>query len=151
MASLVAAISGARKYSSVISNCQRRANFHRALCGGSFLGSFRLFKKMNSSFVAVVSDEIRRFLETESTQCAACVYIPLSGRVLGLFAQFVGHDSSNLRVRAKNITCEDESNSTIFQMFKRERFQRASGPCRMALVRWGFLDASDASAIAKSI
>ena len=45
---------------------------------------------MNSSFVAVVSDEIRRFLETETTQRAAGIHIPLPGllfwRSLSCFA-----------------------------------------------------------------
>src|SRR6266480_1540378 len=55
MASLVAAISGPRKYSSVISDCERRANFHRALGGGGFLGSLRLF----AQFVRHKSSKLR--------------------------------------------------------------------------------------------
>jgi hypothetical protein len=59
------------------------------LCSVDFLGRFGLFKEMNSSFVAIVSDEIRRFFETHPAQRTARIYIPLSGYVLGLFAQFV--------------------------------------------------------------
>ena len=77
----------------VVSDRERRANVHGPFCGRSFLGRFRLFKKMNSGFVAIVRDEIRRFLETHSAQCAARVHIPLTGRVLGLFAQIVRHNA----------------------------------------------------------
>ena len=73
----------------VISDRQRRANIHRALRGGCFLRCFGLFKEVHASFIAVVRYEIRRFFETETTQRAAGIHIPLSGRVLRLFAQFV--------------------------------------------------------------
>src|SRR5881397_4352925 len=54
--------------SPVISDCQRRENFHGALRGTNFLGCFGLLKKMNRRFVPVVSDEIRRFLQTHPAQ-----------------------------------------------------------------------------------
>ena len=37
-----------------------------------------LLKKMNSSFIAIVSDEVWRFLQTHAAQCAARVHISLS-------------------------------------------------------------------------
>src|SRR5438046_3946644 len=79
--------------SPVISDCERRANFHGPQRGGGFFRCFGLFKKMNSSLVAIVSDEIWRFFQTKTAQCAACIHIPLPGHVLGLFAQFIRHDS----------------------------------------------------------
>jgi hypothetical protein len=91
MAILVAVICRRRKCSPVISDCERRANFHSALRSGGFFRRFRLFKKMNRRFVARVRDEVRRFFETQPTQCAACIHIPMARHVLGLFAQFVSH------------------------------------------------------------
>jgi hypothetical protein len=54
MATLVAVIRQPRKFSPVVSDCERGANFHRALRSTCFLGRFGLFKKVNSSFIAVV-------------------------------------------------------------------------------------------------
>jgi hypothetical protein len=62
---------------------------------------------MNGSLVAIVSDEIRRFFETHPAQRAACVHVPLSRRVLRLFAQFVRHDLSKRRVGVKKIISGD--------------------------------------------
>jgi hypothetical protein len=59
---------------------------------------------MNSRFVAVVSHEIWRFFETETTQRTAGIHIPLSRRVLRLFAQFVCHISSKLRMTLQKIS-----------------------------------------------
>jgi hypothetical protein len=58
---------------------------------------------MNGSLIAVVCQKIRRFFEAETTQRAAGIHVPLPGRVLGLFAQFVGHTSSKLRMTLKKI------------------------------------------------
>jgi len=80
-----------RKCSAVISDRERRTNIHGALRSGGFLGVLGLFKEMNSSFVAIISDEIRRFFETETTQRAAGIHIPLPRGVLRLLAQFVRH------------------------------------------------------------
>src|SRR5438046_10746750 len=44
----------------IISDCKRGTNFHGALCRGDFFRRFGLFKHMNSSFVAIVRDEIDR-------------------------------------------------------------------------------------------
>src|SRR4029450_1953170 len=74
----VAAISQPRKFSSVISDCERRANFHGPLRSVGFFRRFGLFKKVNSRFVAVVGDEIRRFFETHPAQRAACIHVPLA-------------------------------------------------------------------------
>jgi hypothetical protein len=104
MAILVAVICRRRKCSPVISDCERRANFHSALRSGGFFRRFGLFEKMNGGFVAVVSDEVRRFLKTHPTQCTAGIHIPLSGHVLGLFAQFVRHISSKLRMTLQKIS-----------------------------------------------
>jgi hypothetical protein len=100
----LAAISDRRKYSSVIPYRQRRANVHGALCGGRFLWCFRLFKKVNASLIAVVRQKIRRFFKTETTQRTAGVHIPLPRRVRGLFAQFVCHISSKLRMTLQKIS-----------------------------------------------
>jgi len=70
----------------VVSNCQRGANIHGALSGVYFLRRFGLFKKMDSSFVAVVRQKVRRFFKTETAQCAARVHVPWSRRVLALLA-----------------------------------------------------------------
>jgi hypothetical protein len=75
----------------IVPDCERRADIHGTLRGGDFLRRFGLFKKMNGSLVAVVRNKIRRFFETETTQGAARIHVPLSGRVLGLFAQSVCH------------------------------------------------------------
>ena len=56
---------------------------------------------MNSSFVAVVRDEIRRFLEAHPAQRTAHVHIPRSRRVLGLFAQSISHVLSQRRTEVK--------------------------------------------------
>jgi hypothetical protein len=76
---------------SVISDRECGANIHGALRGGCFLRCFGLFEEMNGSHIAVVCQKIRRFFETETTQRTAGIHIPLSERVLGLFAQFVRH------------------------------------------------------------
>jgi hypothetical protein len=87
----VAAISGRRKFSSVVSYRECGANIHGAPRSGCFLWCFGLLKKMNGSLIAVVRQKIRRFLETETTQRTAGIDVPPSGRVLRLFAQFVCH------------------------------------------------------------
>jgi hypothetical protein len=87
----VAAISGARKYSSVVPNRERRANIHGPLRSGCFLGSFGLLNKVNGSLIAVVRQKIRRFFQTETTQRAACIDVPVPRRVLRVLAQFVCH------------------------------------------------------------
>jgi hypothetical protein len=99
----VAAISDRRKYSSVIPYRQRRTNIHGTLRGGGFLGCFGLLKKMDGSLIVVVRQKIRRFFETETTQRAAGIHIPLPRRVLRLLAQFVRHDSNKLRIALKKI------------------------------------------------
>jgi len=60
-----------------------------------------LFEEMNSSFVAIIRDQIRRFFETHTAQCAARVHIPLAGHVLGLFAQSISHVLSQRRTEVK--------------------------------------------------
>jgi hypothetical protein len=100
----VAAISDRRKYSSVVPYRQRGADIHRALRSGCFLGCFGLSRKVNGSFVAVVSQKIRGFFETEPTQRATGIHIPLPRRVLRLFAQFVCHISGKLRITLKKIS-----------------------------------------------
>jgi hypothetical protein len=99
----VAAISGARKYSSVVPNRERRANIHGALRGRDFIGCFGLLNKMDRSLIVVVRQKLRCFFETETTQRTADIHIPLSRRVLRLLAQFVRHDSSKLRIALKKI------------------------------------------------
>jgi len=74
MATLVAAICYRRKCSSVISDGERRANFHGALYSVGFLGRFGLFKEMNNSFVAILRYEIRSFFETDPTQSATGIH-----------------------------------------------------------------------------
>ena len=96
-------IAQGRKCSLIISDCERRANFHGALRSFDFLGRLRLFRKMHRRFVAIVRDEIRRFFETKTTQRAAGIHIPLPGRVLRLLDQFVRHDSSKLRITSKKV------------------------------------------------
>src|SRR6266700_2388826 len=93
--------SSASQISSIISDCERRANVHGALRSLDLSGRFRLFEKMNSSFVAVVRDEIRRFLEAHPAQRTAHVHIPRSRRVLGLFAQSISHVLSQRRTEVK--------------------------------------------------
>jgi hypothetical protein len=83
----------ASQISPIISDCEGWANFHRALRSGCLLGCFGLFKEMNSSFVAIISDEIWRFFETKTAQGATCIHIPLARHVFGLSAQSVRHDS----------------------------------------------------------
>jgi hypothetical protein len=68
----------------VISDCEGWANVHRALRSDGFLGRFGLFNEMDSSFVAVVGDQIRRFFKAHPAQRAARVHIPPPGRILGL-------------------------------------------------------------------
>jgi hypothetical protein len=75
-----------------MSDGERRANFHSALCSVGYLGRFGLFRKMNRSLVAIVRYEIRSFFETGPAQSATGIHIPLYGQVLGLFAQFVRHN-----------------------------------------------------------
>jgi hypothetical protein len=103
MEPLLAAIRYRRKCSGVISDRERGTDFHGALCGGGFLRCFGLFTEMNSSFVAIVRDEIRRFFEAKTAQRAAAIHIPLPRRVLRLFTQFVRHDSSELSIALKKI------------------------------------------------
>src|SRR5215475_10714424 len=97
----VAAISRRRKYSSVVPYRECRASIKGALCSGCLLRRLGLFKKMNSSLVAIAGDEIRRLLETKATQRAAGIHIPLPRRVLWLLAQFVCHDSNKFRIASK--------------------------------------------------
>src|SRR5437773_3622206 len=78
----------------IVSDRQSWANIHGTLSGIHFLRRLGLFKKMNSGFVAIVRDEIRRFFKTKAAQCAARVHVPLARRVLGLFAQIVRHNAS---------------------------------------------------------
>ncbi len=87
----VAAISGRRKFSSVISDRQRGADIHRTLSSIYLFRRFRLLEEVYGGLVSVIGDEIRRFFETETTQRAAGIHIPLPRGVLGLFAQFVCH------------------------------------------------------------
>ena len=47
-----------RKYSAVIPDRERRTDFHRVLRSVYFLQCFGLFKEMNSSLVAIVSDQV---------------------------------------------------------------------------------------------
>ena len=47
-----------RKYSAVIPDRERRTDFHRVLRSVYFLRRFGLFKEMNSSLVAIVSDQV---------------------------------------------------------------------------------------------
>jgi hypothetical protein len=101
----VAAISDRRKYSSVIPYRQRRTNIHGTLRGGRFLGCFGLLKKMDGSLIVVVRQKIRRFFETETTQRAAGIHIPLPRHILRLLAQFVRHGLSKLRIALKKSTC----------------------------------------------
>jgi hypothetical protein len=84
MGNLVAAICDRRKYSSVVSDRESGTNFHRSLRGGGFFRGFGLFEKVNRGFVAIVSDEVWRFFQAETAQCAVRVHIPLPGRILGL-------------------------------------------------------------------
>jgi hypothetical protein len=95
--------------SSVIPDRQRRANIHGALRSGFFLRCFGLFKKMNSTLIAVVPQKIRRFFEAETAQCTTSIHIPLSRRVLGLSAQFVCHTSIKLRITLKSVSGRAQS------------------------------------------
>src|SRR5882724_11174001 len=61
---VVAAIPYRCKYSSVVSDRERRANIHGALSGIHFLRRLRLFGKMNRRFVVVVIQKIWRLLKT---------------------------------------------------------------------------------------
>ena len=56
---------------------------------------------MNSGLVAIISDEIRRFLQTHPTQCAARVHVKGAGHVLGLLAESVCHVLSQRRTEVK--------------------------------------------------
>ena len=67
-------IAQGRKFSSVISDCERRANIHGSLYSVGFLGRFGLFKEMNNSFVAIVRYEIRSFFETGPAQSATGIH-----------------------------------------------------------------------------
>jgi hypothetical protein len=62
-----------------------------------------LLEEVCGGLVGVVGDEIRRFFETETTQRAAGIHIPLPRGVLRLLAQFVRHDSSKLRIALKKV------------------------------------------------
>jgi hypothetical protein len=85
--------------SSVIPDRQCGANIHSALRSGFFLRCFGLFKKMNSSLITVVRQKIRRFFKAETAQRTTSIHIPLSRRVLRLFAQFVCHASIKWKIR----------------------------------------------------
>jgi len=84
MEPLVAAICYRRKYSAVISDRERRTNIHGALRTRGFFWRFGLIKKMHSSFVAIMGDQIRRFFKAHPAQRAARIHISLPGRILGL-------------------------------------------------------------------
>jgi len=116
------------KCSSVISDCQRGANVHGALCGGHFLWRFWLFRKMNGSLIAVIRQKSRRFLETETAQRAAGVHVPRPRHVLGLFAQFVRH---NLNKRM----ADGEESYFRFHTVRRSRFTRHLLPLRSRFFR----------------
>jgi len=91
-------IARSRKISAIISDRECWTHIHRTLRGFYFFWRFGLLEKMNSRFVAVVSYEVCRFFEANTAQSAACVYIPRSGHVLRLFAQFVCHDLNKRRL-----------------------------------------------------
>jgi hypothetical protein len=93
----VAAIYDRRKYSSIVPYRQRGANVHRALRSGCCLGCFGLLQKMDGSLIMVVRQKIRRFFDTETTQRATGIHIPLPRRVLRLLAQFVRHSLQDNR------------------------------------------------------
>jgi hypothetical protein len=101
---LVAAISGGRKYSSVVAYRECGANIQGALSSGRLFGHIRLFEEVYGGLVGGVRDEIRRFFETKTTQRAAGIHIPLPRDVLRLFVQFVSHDSNKLRITLKKVT-----------------------------------------------
>jgi len=84
MEPLVAAICYRRKYSAVISDRERRTNIHGAPRTRGFFWRFGLIKKMHSSFVAIMGDQIRRFFKAHQAQRAARIHISLPGRILGL-------------------------------------------------------------------
>jgi hypothetical protein len=58
---------------------------------------------VDGGLIGIVRQKIRRFFETETTQRAAGIHIPLPRRVLRLLPQFVRHDSSKLRIALKKI------------------------------------------------
>jgi hypothetical protein len=99
----VAAISGRRKYSSVVPYRECGANIHGALSSIYLFRRFRLLEEMYGGLVWVVGHEIQRFFETETTQCAAGIHIPLARGILRLLGQFVRHDSSKLRITLKKV------------------------------------------------
>jgi hypothetical protein len=99
----VAAISGRRKYSSVVPYRECGANIHGALRSIYLFRRFRLLEEMYGGLVWVVGNEIRRFFETETTQCAAGIHIPLTRGILRLLSQFVRHDSGKLRITLKKV------------------------------------------------
>ena len=75
----------------VVSDRERWANAHGALCGGHLFWRFGLFREVNRGFLAGIAQKVRRFLETETAQRAARIDVPQSGDVLGLFTDFVRH------------------------------------------------------------
>jgi hypothetical protein len=99
----VAAISGGRKYSSVVAYRECGANIQGALSSGYLFRRFRLFEEVYGGLVGVVGDEIRRFFEAETTQRAAGIHIPLPRRVLRLLGHFIRHDSSKLRIALQEV------------------------------------------------
>ena len=75
----------------VVTDCQSRANFHRALGRALFVIVLRLLEKVNRRFVLVVLDEVRRFVEANAARSARGVDIPRPRNVLWLLACFVRH------------------------------------------------------------
>src|SRR5262249_32015872 len=99
----VAAISGRRKYSSVVPYRQRGTNIHGALRSIYVVGCFWLPEKMNGRFLAIISNKVRRFFETETTQRTTGIHIPLPRHILRLFAQFVCHNSNKRRIALNSL------------------------------------------------
>ena len=100
----------------VVSNCQRGANVHRAVCGHHFLRRFGLFAKMNCRLVGVVFQKVWRFLKTEPAQCAARIHVPRTGRVLRPFAEVVRHVLNKRTTDGQSLSrfaCRDLSGSSI--------------------------------------
>src|SRR5437762_4510996 len=53
--------SSASQISSVVSDCQSRANVHGPLCGGHVFGCFGSFREVNRGLVAGIVQNLRRF------------------------------------------------------------------------------------------
>jgi hypothetical protein len=91
LASVIPAFSGELQFpqiSPVITDRERRANFHCALAGVYFFGRFRLFEAINYRLVAIVRDQIPRFLQTHSEKCAQFVStLPRSRCILRLLTE----------------------------------------------------------------